>query len=110
MQHYVPALSQIALIALSKTTVKHSPKILWKNVREQTQKKATRETEVDDFDLLFQKISYWKKREPEGVWGGLWTFPECDPEDLKAKLTEMQLNQKQYEVLPTYRHTLATST
>ena len=35
----VPALSQIAFIALSNTTVKHSPKILWKNVRGANQNK-----------------------------------------------------------------------
>ena len=48
-----------------------------------------------------------EKREPSGLWGGLWTFPECDPENLETKLKEMQLNQKQYEILPTYRHTLS---
>ena len=48
-----------------------------------------------------------EKRKPDGLWGGLWTFPECDPEDLETKLTEMQLNQKQYELPPTYRHTFS---
>ena len=72
----------------------------------QTQKKATRETKIDDFDLLFHRILIGKKKTRRS-WGGLWTFPECDAEDLETKLTEMQLNQKQYEILPTYRHTFS---
>ena len=48
-----------------------------------------------------------EKRNSEGLWGGLWTFPECDPEDLEIRLAELKLNQKQYEMLPIYRHSFS---
>ena len=48
-----------------------------------------------------------EKRAPDGLWGGLWTFPECDPENLQTKLTELRLNKKPYEILPIYRHTFS---
>ena len=48
-----------------------------------------------------------EKRNSEGLWGGLWTFPECDPKDLESKLAELKLNQTQYEMLPIYRHSFS---
>ena len=48
-----------------------------------------------------------EKRAPDGLWGGLWTFPECDPENLQSKLTELRLSKKPYEILPIYRHTFS---
>ena len=48
-----------------------------------------------------------ERRPPVGVWGGLWSFPECDSLEAAAEWSERHLNCPSTEARPwpTVRHT-----
>jgi A/G-specific adenine glycosylase len=43
------------------------------------------------------------KRPPQGLWGGLWSLPECDPDTIAATLSTYEVNEQ--TTLPKFRHT-----
>lgn len=45
-----------------------------------------------------------EKRPPTGIWGGLWSFPEVDHQDLSDRLNEFGLAAKDVETLETGEH------
>ncbi|MDF3055085.1 MAG: A/G-specific adenine glycosylase [Gammaproteobacteria bacterium] len=49
---------------------------------------------------------FLKKRPPVGIWGGLWSFPECPEEENIERWCEenYQLSIKQKEIWPTFKH------
>ncbi|WP_353572808.1 A/G-specific adenine glycosylase [Candidatus Albibeggiatoa sp. nov. BB20] len=55
---------------------------------------------TDDNQILLQQ------RPAKGLWGGLWVFPECDPDtDIKAYCqSQWNLNISDYETWPSFRH------
>ena len=48
-----------------------------------------------------------EKRDKEGLWGGLWTLPQCDADDLKIKLEDLLLTGQEFETLPVHRHSFS---
>jgi A/G-specific adenine glycosylase len=50
-----------------------------------------------------------QQRPPAGIWGGLWSFPECDTHTDVTTWCEQQLQLKatQHETLPGLRHTFS---
>lgn len=50
-----------------------------------------------------------EKRPPSGIWGGLWSLPECDHEDDPAKVIEQRFACKivGQQTLETVRHTFS---
>jgi A/G-specific adenine glycosylase len=50
-------------------------------------------------DLLLEK------RPNAGLWGGLWSFPECDHDKADAVLSNLGIEVENQNVLPPFRHT-----
>lgn len=50
-----------------------------------------------------------KKREPIGIWGGLWSFPESEPIDNIPAFIQQEFNYpvKNFKTLPTFKHTFS---
>lgn len=48
------------------------------------------------------------RRPPTGIWGGLWSLPECEPDaDWQALVQSYGLQPKAVEALPELRHTFS---
>lgn len=45
-----------------------------------------------------------KQRPTNGLWGGLWSFPECEPEDVTSTLDQLSIS-GELKDLPAFRHT-----
>ncbi|MFT6316800.1 MAG: A/G-specific adenine glycosylase [Candidatus Azotimanducaceae bacterium] len=48
-----------------------------------------------------------EKRPSQGLWGGLWGFPEIAPAQLEQHLTDQRLQRQQAPHLPEFRHTFS---
>jgi A/G-specific adenine glycosylase len=48
-----------------------------------------------------------EKRPSEGLWGGLWGFPEIAQEQLDQHLTEQRLQRQQTQPMADFRHTFS---
>ena len=45
------------------------------------------------------------KRPASGIWGGLWSFPECEENSITETLDHLGLSSEQIDSLPPFRHT-----
>ena len=49
-----------------------------------------------------------QQRPPSGIWGGLWSFPECPSEsELNASCAQLGISVDNYQVADTQRHTFS---
>ena len=46
-----------------------------------------------------------EKRPSAGLWGGLWSFPECDHDETDLALSILGIEAVNQKVLPAFRHT-----
>lgn len=46
-----------------------------------------------------------KQRPPSGLWGGLWSFPECSPEEVDQTLEQLSIGARNINHLTPFRHT-----
>ena len=54
-----------------------------------------------------QEKHYWlEKRPPQGLWGGLWSFPETNPTDIDQLLRRLAIAGKGIPLAP-FRHTFS---
>jgi A/G-specific adenine glycosylase len=68
--------------------------------------KPTRSVKMLILHDLAQDSVLIKKRPPLGIWGGLWSLPECsDTEDINEWcMQNYEIEIKQKEILPTFKH------
>jgi A/G-specific adenine glycosylase len=59
--------------------------------------------------ILHQQKILLENRPPSGIWGGLWSFPECDVDTAASKFCEVSFSCKirSAELLPVVRHTFS---
>ncbi|OUS12283.1 A/G-specific adenine glycosylase [Gammaproteobacteria bacterium 53_120_T64] len=86
------------------------------HARQETQlypgKKAPKTTPVRQTLLLVirdrQNRVLLQQRPPSGIWGGLWSFPECASEDeLTASCTQLGIRIASHQLADTQRHTFS---
>lgn len=46
-----------------------------------------------------------EQRPPTGLWGGLWSFPECEKSELESRLVQELIDPAAIEILSEFRHT-----
>lgn len=75
-------------------------------------KKAKKTIPVRQTYLLMLQNSrqeiFLEKRPPTGIWSSLWSFPECNAEDIQSWCKERyQCNIKKIKLWPRFRHTFS---
>ena len=51
------------------------------------------------------RASLLEKRPSRGLWGGLWSFPECNPDEIDTTIARLGFEPLKREVLTGFRHT-----